>query len=392
MQINNNINSLNYNECDLKYKILDFINVMGNHNKEAEYAKELSNGFIVSGGLDNNLIIYNNETFSKTFEIKDFNDWPNNVYEIINKKGNSDNNLELIVCCKNAIFFIILDTEELRFTTYKKILKNISTNICLEIAKDNYIISGETGVYHLTNVIYNSKQVITHKQLDKPYKGGIHINNNTIVLTSNSIFPDTGDKLLFYNYNTDKISKVVKGYSFINTQNGLSLLNLNEEKKILLCACKKYISGQKNGILLINPQLEDKQDVIGGFYDTDDFEVYCFCQLYLNDNKTYSNYFLVGGFDNEIGEGVIKLYKLITTEKVCDTKIEYILDIVFDIKENFEGFERPISSIIQSKQKGNIIVSCWDGNIYLLTPPNLEYLLYNDNLTEYNEELGDAFV
>ena len=88
----------------------------------------------------------------------------------------------------------------------------------------------------------------------------------------------------------------------------------------------------------------------------------------------------------------VELYKLITTEKVCDTKIEYILDIVFDIKENFEGFERPISSIIQSKKNGNIIVSCWDGNIYLLTPPNLDYLLYNDNLTEYNEELGDAFV
>ena len=390
MQINNNINSINDNEWDLKYKVLDFINVIGNHNKEAEYVKEFSNGFIISGGLDNNLIIYD-KTFSKTFEIKDFKDWPYNICEIINKEKD-DKNLEIIVCCKNEIYIILLDTEELRFNIYNKKLKNISTNICLEIAKNSYIISGESGVYHLTNLIYNSEQVITDKWFDKPYKGGIHINNNTIVLTSNSIFPDTGDKLLFYNYNTDKISKVVKGYSFINAENGLSLMNLKEKNNILLCACKKYISGQKNGILLVIPQLEDWQDLVWTFYDTDDFEVYCFCQLYLNDNKTYSNYFLVGGFDNEIGEGVIKLYKLISTEKVCDTKIEYILDIVFDIKENFEGFERPISSIIQSKKNGNIIVSCWDGNIYLLTPPNLDYLLYNDNLNEYNEELSDAFV
>ena len=389
--MNNNIN-VNYNECDLRYKIIDFVNMIGNHNKEVEYVKELSNGFIISGGLDNNLIIYDNETFSKTFEIKDFKDWPNNIYEIINKEEKGDNNLEIIVCCKNEIHFVLLDTEELRFNIYKKQLKDISTNICLEIGKNNYIISGENGVYLLSNLIYNSEQFWTTILIKEPLKGGMYINNNIIALTSNSIFPNTRDKLLFYNYNTKKISKIVNGYSFINTQNGLSLFNLNEEKKILLCACKKYLSDQKNGILLVNPDLEDNQEVIDPFYDTDDFEVYCFCQLYLNDNKTYSNYFLAGGFEHEMGEGVIKIFKLISSEKVFDTKIEYILDIVFDFKENFEGFERPISSIIQSKKNGNIIVSCWDGNVYLLTPPNLDYLLLYDNLSEYNEELGNAFV
>ena len=94
--------------------------------------------------------------------------------------------------------------------------------------------------------------------------------------------------------------------------------------------------------------------------------------------KSYSDYFLVGGFDSEVGEGAIKLYKLIRSESVCNTKIEYILDIVFEINEKFEGFERPITSIIQSKKNGNIIVSSWDGKIYLLTTPNLDFFCNNN--------------
>ena len=72
---------------------------------------------------------------------------------------------------------------------------------------------------------------------------------------------------------------------------------------------------------------------------------------------------------------MIKLYKLIYNDKVCNTKIEYILDIVFENNDDFLGFERPISSIIQCKNNGNIILSSWDGNIYLLTEPNLDFFV-----------------
>lgn len=60
-------------------------------------------------------------------------------------------------------------------------------------------------------------------------------------------------------------------------------------------------------------------------------------------------------------------------KKIINTKIENVLDIVFEKDNNFLGLERPISSIIQTKKKGNIIVSSWDGNIYLLTSPNLDF-------------------
>ena len=83
-------------------------------------------------------------------------------------------------------------------------------------------------------------------------------------------------------------------YSFIFTNHGLALMNFRKDKeeqnnnvnyknKILLCACKKYLSHQKNGILLVNIQPNEKQ-VENPFYDTGDFEVYCFCPLFKNDD------------------------------------------------------------------------------------------------------------
>lgn len=39
--------------------------------------------------------------------------------------------------------------------------------------------------------------------------------------------------------------------------------------KIFLCACKKYTFNQKNGILLVEPNLQDNEKVFYEFYETD---------------------------------------------------------------------------------------------------------------------------
>ena len=54
---------------------------------------------------------------------------------------------------------------------------------------------------------------------------------------------------------------------------------------------------------------------------------------------------------------------------------EYTL---IQINQNFNGFKGPVTSIIQSNITGNILVSCFDGNIYLFTPPNLDYYICNE--------------
>ena len=74
---------------------------------------------------------------------------------------------------------------------------------------------------------------------------------------------------------------------------------------------------------------------------------------------------------------MLKLYKIIYEYKAYNTKIEYIDDISFE-HDNFLGFEGPITSLVQSRKTGEILVSCRYGNIYLLSPPNLNYFLYYD--------------
>ena len=63
-------------------------------------------------------------------------------------------------------------------------------------------------------------------------------------------------------------------------------------------------------------------------------------------------------------------------------KIKFIQNIVVDnhyIENDYNysrniKFHGPISSIIQSEITGNIVATCWDGNIYLFSPPNIEGL------------------
>ena len=372
---------MNHYINDSQYKIIDFMGIMGAHENTAEFLFEISNGFIISGGYDNKLFIYN-ESFNKIIEIKDFKDWPNSICEIQNNKN--ENIYKIVVNCRLEIYFIILDLENNIFNMYKKSLPHISNIICFEIKKNTYIISGDMGVYYFSDLTPEKEKFSPKKISKNPYKCGIKINSNTVALASNRILTKGKDELIFYNSESKKIVKSISNYSFINNVNGLYLMNIDETNNILLCACKKYFPDQKNGILLVNPEIGGN-DVIEPFYDSGEFEIFCFCQIYLKGIS--SNYFLVGGFDIEKREGAIKLYQLICNRETSKAKIEFILDIVIEKGENYQGFEKPINCIIQSKKNGNIIASSWDGKIYLFSPPNLDYYLLNDTISKSNEKL-----
>ena len=91
-----------------------------------------------------------------------------------------------------------------------------------------------------------------------------------------------------------------------------------------------------------------------------------------------TNYFLVGGFHIDRRQGMIKLYKVTYNNNFQNLKIVNLQDIKFENNNEFKGFDGPISSITQSEMFGNIIVSCWDENIYLFKPPNIDYYLQFD--------------
>ena len=162
--------------------------------------------------------------------------------------------------------------------------------------------------------------------------------------------------------------------------------------KVLLCACKKYIKNQNNGILLVNIKCKDDYNIIisDNFEPTDNFEVYCICPL-LNYQKNDifedyeildTDYFLVGGHDLNKRKGVIKLYRVNYGKYFDQTKIEYIQDIIID-DNKFKGFRGAISCITQSSKNGDILISCWDGNVYLFGNLNIKcYLNYDKQVKE----------
>jgi hypothetical protein len=72
---------------------------------------------------------------------------------------------------------------------------------------------------------------------------------------------------------------------------------------------------------------------------------------------------------------MIKLYKIIYNININEIKIIYIQDIIIKKNNNFEGFQKAISCITQSKITGNIIITSLKGNVYLFNRPNIEFFL-----------------
>ena len=245
-------------------------------------------------------------------------------------------------------------------------------------------------------------------------RSAIKIDNNFVAFKSNKISSKGVTQLLLFNFtkkkDTPEFLKKEEEYSFIFSPLGQALIihkshdknaNKDIENRILLFACKKYIKSQKNGIFAIynmNDLLESQNNISdydkadSYFYNTDNFDPYCICPLSVNESKNIlevsletkeTNYFLVGGFEKKRNEGIIKLYKIIYEidekqfSKLSKFSIEYIQDIkIFD--KDFRGFKGPISCIIQSKKDGKVLITCWDGNIYLVYNLETSYYLNQD--------------
>ena len=367
------------------YKIIEIIKVL-DENKKSDFFKNTSKGIYISGGANKKLIIYN-EYFEKKLEIG-MKDW---IYDTIEINTEEQNEIKLLSCCNNYIIDnnINLENFKIKRQIYESGNKTIQSIFKL---KNNCIAIGGTGIILIENFFDTTKPLNIFNIIDKNYRGGIQINKFLFAFTSNSNIPNGEDKLIIYNYKRKAIVQTIEEYSFIVSSNGLCLIDnkIDENNKILLCACKKYYPQQKNGILLINLEINDDLKIQKFFYDTDDFEVNCFCQICNVENNNAigedithkeniniykTEFVLVCGFDGEKKGGMIKLYEIIKNSKSNCEKLEFLQDIEFEINDNFNGFENSISCITQSNITGNIIVTCWDGNTYLLNPPNIDFYL-----------------
>ena len=408
---------------DKDYSIMKFKSIIKSLERKEVFIKEMDNGDIIIEGAEDIFNIYdknmeknalfdspiniivsqdNSATVSRT-QVKNSNAYKNarkvkNIVETNKSKSKKKEDfIEILFCSKNVLSLLTLESI---FTNKrgKKEQIDFPCSKCFEVKNSRgdieYIIIGEKGLKHFKHfsrfISYNDPPSCSD---ERPFTNGIILYNKYLALTSNSILPKGENKLLFYNIRNDPkfIDTEIK-HSFNIGINGLLLMKLENNKEILLCACKKYIKDEKNGIAIIDPDPEAivKKNIYSSFLDTRDFEVSCFCPITKKEKNIIlsTNYFLVGGFDSKRRQGMIKLYKVINTSNKSDKfscVLEFLEDIVIEKNNDFNGFKGTVNCMILTKFKRDLIVSCWDGNVYCFSEPNIsDYLEENDSSDSFD--------
>ena len=223
------------NNDDQKYYLTKFSRRIGNHIRKksqnktekvytADFVNEISK-FFISCGTNNEIIFY---TKDPSLQIENYNsyftdDWVFNLLEI------EENNILVTQGKKIELIRIIQDKNN--FLIYLKLKK--STLYTLRNG-ENYFVSCQNKVLlYDSNLIQRNIFVIDKVLLDKyTIKAAIKINNFAL-FKSNKICSMGSDHILIYNLLSYKrVYNKLDEYSFIYSQNGLSLLSMNIKSDI----------------------------------------------------------------------------------------------------------------------------------------------------------------
>ena len=378
-----------------KLNIISFIKEIGKHDYTVQMIKQFQCGKFVSCGFDGYLNLYD-ENFDNIYRIQVIDNWIYSISEIPNTKN------EFLVCCPEKVFLVLITDNKLEVQNKRLIHKNSIIKYCFSTKDNELILCGNNfltryeGIksdkenndilvinkMHATNgikITNNIISVVSNKVLNKRNKEEdilkiINTNNNNELYQEEHSFNVNPNSLLLINTNIDLNNRDNEGQkrkkkSKKNKNRNIQKNNNNEKAKLLICACTKYYDDQKNGILVLCPNGKKIDD---NFYDTGDFEVFCFCLLknHIDDNIIIdTNYLLVGGYDNNLNQGLIKLYEIVYNGIIELTKLKFIRNL-----HNSSLLKSQLNCIIQSTEKGNIIVTSWDGTVNLFSRPNFESL------------------
>ena len=315
-----------------------------------------------------------NITFVSNLEVEDFMDY--NIIQLDKIIYKHKESVKFFLILKNGYFLscgnsgtIILYNQDfkilLKKDNFDDILYQMKTMYCEKIKNDEYVIAGINGAIKVIDIFNDSiDEKMMYKLINFSVKTGLVINNKYVVLISNELIPRGLNKLVICNLIENKVEYFISDYSFNLSENSLSLITLGKSSNILLCAIKKYKSGQKNGILAVDMNLVRGKNIPYRFYDTGNFQPYCFCQLFK------SSYIFIGGHDLNKHIGMIKLYYINNDYN----ELKYLQDIeIIEEDEIINSFAMPINNIIQIKETGKLIITCLDGYIFLFSKPNLDY-------------------
>ena len=355
------------------FQIIKILDIKKNDDEEEsiKFCLKLKCGFYLTCGTKK-MILYS-EDFKN---LKEFNNIEDILYNITEKKSNNDQYIELIACYYRHIYLITIDTKnKYKFNDKKYEVPNKKILFCVNI-EDNYILAGinnAMNVFELFNDIIEQKKMF--KLSNSSYITGKLIDSNYIALISNKILPDGENKMDIFDIKNNKLIDSIKDVPFNMSGCGITIMEIESEKK-LLCPCKKYNSNEENAILIADLKIEEDKKINYKKYSTDNFEPYCFCQIYLSQKNNMveiwepSIFFFVGGFDNDQRIGLIKLFKF-KEEKNID--IIFLQDIEIETNKNeFYRFNNAVNNIIQSENTGEFVMTTVDGSFCHLSRANLD--------------------
>ena len=357
------------------FQIIKFLDTINDNDEEEEesikFCLKLKCELYLTCGTKK-MILYS-EDFKN---LKEFNNIEDILYNITEKKSNNDQYIELIACYYRHIYLITIDTKnKYKFNDKKYEVPNKKILFCVNI-EDNYILAGinnAMNVFELFNDIIEQKKMF--KLSNSSYITGKLIDSNYIALISNKILPDGENKMDIFDIKNNKLIDSIKDVPFNMSGCGITIMEIESEKK-LLCPCKKYNSNEENAILIADLKIEEDKKINYKKYSTDNFEPYCFCQIYLSQKNNMveiwepSIFFFVGGFDNDQRIGLIKLFKF-KEEKNID--IIFLQDIEIETNKNeFYRFNNAVNNIIQSENTGEFVMTTVDGSFCHLSRANLD--------------------
>lgn len=419
-----NSEMLLFPENEDNYQLLTYKKIIMKKKNKGFYTvqlKELKNGYFIEIDSNNVISIYDTnytkiyQNWTRKKEVKDnreinYNAFVKNVFEA--ECFSKDNNY--LYFLESRIDYLILNEINIEENNEKIKEERENKYNCKQFFPKlnkyqelNMIISGNTGIFYLeklddTNALniiegkkmkfksknsHNSQSNITEEIKKENYRGAIKITDNIFAFVSNAINNNGKNKIvIFDSSNKNNVPHIFEGidkekskYSFNIGNNVLHFVNIDENKKLLLCACKSYTKDMYNGILMINIEINNFRTSIQDFYDTCDFEVRCFCTIHENRERNFS-LILVGGLEVEKRREMVRLYKISYDLNGENVKVDYIQDAVEDFSK-FCEFDGMINSIIKPKKRErDIIISCIKGSNYLFNLPENDYYinLYKD--------------
>ena len=392
--------------------IFEIKKIIKKHTDSVQMIKELPCGNFVSCGLDGQLVLYDENM--EVINNVNIENWIYSISEI------PDTQNEFMACCPEKIFLVTIKDNELHIQNKRLNLKNSLNKYSFSTKEDETILCGNNSITqykgYIKDIQKENNDIYVLNSL--PATCGKKITKNIIAVVSNKVYKNGQDILKIINTNNKNELKQIE-YSFNTNPNSLLIIDTNikiksssnsnseggnkkkkrnknknksnvhnngtENAKLLLCACTKYSEEQKNGIFIMCPNINAKR-IQDEFYDTGDFEVFCFCHLInakeekgKNDengeNYSDKHFLLVGGYDDNLNKGLVKIFEIIydINDKIELTKLKFRRNAY-----NLSNSKQPINCIIQSSKTGEIIVTSWDGSVKLFKKPNLDILIFNN--------------